>query len=40
MQNSETANWSYTADSWCRGKAIKNYRKPKFIHYSSGSTKL
>jgi hypothetical protein len=28
------------ADSWCRGKTINNYRKPKFIHYSSGRTKV
>ena len=40
MQNSETADWSYTDNIWCRGKAINNYRKPKFIRYSSGRTKL
>ena len=28
------------ADSWYRGKIVNNYRKPKFIRYSSGRTKL
>ena len=28
MQSSENADWSYIANSWCRGKAINNYRNP------------
>ena len=40
MQSSENVDWSYIVDSWCRGKAIKKYRKPKSFRYSSGRTKV